>query len=306
MFPHKVRPVHEEVRRELFLQSRKSTRRLFTHALARFNIGEVYIVEGDMRIQVVPLNSDNYGYVVSDAATKQIAFVDISGQHDKMLSVWEHDYPGYNLVAVFTTHKHADHAGGNSFVAYKVPGLPVYGGVIDNVEACTRFVNDGDELKFGSNISVKCIHTPGHTMGHISYYFTDDAARVVFTGDTLFVGGAGKFFEGTGSDMYPSLYEKLARLPGDTLVYCGHEYTLSNYRFALSVDPDNQQLIEANRKAQMLRDEGKYTVPSTIQQELETNPFLRVHEAAIRERFPGIEDPHELLAAVRKAKDEFH
>ncbi len=105
--------------------------------------------------------------------------------------------------------------------------------------------------------------------------------------------------------MYPSLYDKLAQLPRETLIYCGHEYTLSNYRFALSVEPSNEQLVAENIRALALRAEGKFTVPSTIQKELDTNPFLRIHEVSIRSKFPGIEDPFELLTALREAKNNF-
>lgn len=259
-----------------------------------------------MEVHPISLNSDNYGYIVVEETTKTGAFVDVSGQPDKMLREWEANFSDYTLASVFTTHKHWDHAGGNHIIASRVPHIKIFGGTVDNVEACTHPVQDGDLIQFTPSISVKCIHTPGHTMGHICYYFTDGSSKVVFTGDTLFIGGAGKFFEGTGTDMYPSLYEKLAQLPRETLVYCGHEYTLSNYRFALSVDPDNERLRKANMRAQALQADGKGTVPSTIQEELDTNPFLRVHEPAIRDLFPGVDHPHELLTALRDKKDKFH
>lgn len=239
-----------------------------------------------------------------DRESGECAIIDVSDQPLKMLEEVA-QLESIKLTTIFTTHKHTDHAGGNSIIADLVPNLIIYGGTIDNVEACTHFVNDGDEFIFGSGINVSCIHTPGHTKGHISYYITKNEQRVVFTGDTLFVGGAGKFFEGTGADMYPSLYDKLAKLPGDTLVYCGHEYTLSNYKFAASLEPENATLREEIRLAQELRAQGKYTVPTTIAKELATNPFLRIHVASISGKFPGVTDPFELLAAVRQAKNNF-
>ena len=144
-------------------------------------------------------------------------------------------------------------------------------------------------------------------MGHISYYCEHNDQRLVFTGDCLFVGGAGRFFEGTATDMYPALYEKLAKLPSDTLVYCGHEYTLSNYKFALSIDGDNADLIEANEKAVKLREEGKPTIPSTIDVEIKTNPFMRVHSSNIQKNlgFNSDSDLIAVLAAVREAKNNF-
>lgn len=257
-----------------------------------------------MRIVPIALNHDNYGYILIDDDSHECAIVDVSGQPDKVMEEVA-KLSGFKLTTIFTTHKHADHAGGNSVIAGMVPGLVIYGGKDDYVENCTNFVSDGDELTFGSSIKVLCIHTPGHTVGHISYFLTHNEQRVVFTGDTLFVGGIGKFFEGTGADMYPSLYEKLGKLPADTLIYCGHEYTLSNYKFALSLEPNNARLLEENRLAMELRAKNMFTIPSTVGKELATNPFLRIHEPSIRCHFPDIEQPFQLLTAVREAKNRF-
>jgi hydroxyacylglutathione hydrolase len=257
-----------------------------------------------MKVITVPLNSDNYGYLIVDESSNQCAIVDVSGQPAKILSEVD-KLDGCSLSAVFTTHKHSDHAGGNNVIAKAFPGIAIYGGIVDNVEGCTNYVQDGDIINFGSCIQVHCLHTPGHTMGHISYFVTHNEQRVVFTGDTLFVGGAGKFFEGTGSDMYPSLYHKLAILPPDTLVYCGHEYTLSNYRFALSIEPQNERLIEENNKAIALRTQNLFTVPSTIEKELATNPFLRINEPTVKAKFAESGSPAELLTALREAKNCF-
>ena len=129
---------------------------------------------------------------------------------------------GVSISKVLTTHKHNDHAGGNSAIAKSIPGLEIVGGEKDRVQGCTSTVKDGDEFSIGS-IEVKCLHTPGHTVGHICYYVTEGEQKAVFTGDTLFVGGAGRFFEGTPEEMQHSLAEKLGKLPPETLVYCGHE-----------------------------------------------------------------------------------
>jgi hydroxyacylglutathione hydrolase len=184
--------------------------------------------------------------------------------------------------------------------------VEVVGSTQDNCEGCTRFVKD-DEVFHVSNMKVTCLFTPGHTMGHISYFVEHDDKRVVFTGDCLFMGGVGRFFEGTAADMYPSLYGKLASLPLDTLVYCGHEYTLSNYKFALSVEGSNQDLIASYEKCMKLREEGKPTIPSTIDLELKTNPFLRVREKEIIQSLGlSVEsDVLDILAAVREAKNNF-
>lgn len=135
--------------------------------------------------------------------------------------------------------------GGNNKLKELIPGLKVYGHEIDQCEGCTHFVNDGEIIQF-DDISILCLHTPGHTQGHICYYLTLGEQRVVFTGDILFNGGAGKFFEGSAQDVFTS-FQKLLALPEDTAVYCGHEYTISNYRFALSVDGTNEALEEVGK-----------------------------------------------------------
>jgi hydroxyacylglutathione hydrolase len=128
----------------------------------------------------------------------------------------------------------------------------------------------------------------------------------VFTGDCLFVGGVGKFFEGTATDMYVSLYEKLGKLPPETLIFCGHEYTLSNYRFALSVDSENVDLIAANKRAVVLRSEGKPTIPSSILIEIATNPFFRATSESLQKSCGhGSVDPVQILHNIREGKNQF-
>lgn len=181
----------------------------------------------------------------------------------------------------------------------------ILGSEIDNVEGCSRYICDNEEILL-DEVSIRCIHTPGHTMGHICYFAQDGDQLCVFTGDTLFCGGVGKFFEGTAEDMHKSL-QKLLNLPPQTEIYCGHEYTVSNYRFALYIDPDNQDLHQANEEAITLRNHNRFTVPSTIERELKINPFLRVLEPPIKSKFPTIseDDPVALLGALREAKNNF-
>jgi hydroxyacylglutathione hydrolase len=199
-----------------------------------------------------------------------------------------------------------DHAGGNSeFLSAFHGKIEIVGSSRDNVEACTRVVANKESF-YLSNIKITCLLTPGHTMGHICYYAEHKEERIVFTGDCLFVGGAGKFFEGSGEDMYFSLYEQLGQLPPDTKVFCGHEYTLSNYRFGLSIDEGNQDLVEANQIALIKRAAGEATVPSTIEIELKTNPFLRANNELLRMRFGDASTPvADILSAIREAKNNF-
>ena len=256
-----------------------------------------------MRVVIIPLNDDNYGYLLIDESTNEAAIIDVSGQPDEVLRIVEKE--GVLLTKILTTHKHWDHAGGNLKMKLKFPGIEILGSDVDEVEGCTNFVTDGTTLML-SNISIRCILTSGHTMGHISYFAEHGQQKVVFTGDCLFVGGVGKFFEGTAVDMHCSLFEKLGKLPSETLVYCGHEYTLSNYKFALSVDPANASLISANERAIISRAEGKPTIPSTIGKELATNPFYRVYETSLRESCGlGSTDPIQILHNVREMKNSF-
>lgn len=257
-----------------------------------------------MRIILLPLNSDNYGYLLLDETAQECAVVDVSGQPEKVLDAIKEYATGYSFTTIFTTHKHWDHAGGNDQIKREVPNLTIYGGEREGVEGCTHPVKDGDVLTFGSGAKFTCLLTPGHTMGHICYFMEHEGQRAVFSGDCLFVGGAGKFFEGTGADMYTSLYEKLMQLPLDTLVYCGHEYTLSNYRFAVALEPSNERLAAENAAAIELRAAGKPTIPSSIEKEMATNPFMRVKELA--SSFPEVaSDPREVLTAIREAKNNF-
>lgn len=256
-----------------------------------------------MRVVIIPLNDDNYGYLLIDESSNECAIIDVSGQPEEILKCVEKE--GVRVLKVLTTHKHWDHAGGNNKIKTSIPNVEIVGSQVDDVEGCTNFVEDGQMISI-SGISVRCILTPGHTMGHMSYYAEHNDEKAVFTGDCLFVGGVGKFFEGTAADMYVSLYEKLGRLPPSTLIYCGHEYTLSNYRFALSVDSENTDLITANQIALTLRTEGKPTIPSTVSMEILTNPFLRANSESLQKSCGhGSLDPIQILHNIREGKNNF-
>ena len=229
-----------------------------------------------MKVLPIPLNEDNFGYIIIDETTKEGIIVDVSSQPQILIN--ELKRLNVKLVKVLTTHKHWDHAGGNDDIRAAFPSVDIIGSTFDNVEGCTIFANDLDIINLTQRIQVKCLLTPGHTIGHMCYLVTcptsTDVKQAVFTGDCLFIGGCGKFFEGTAADMFPSL-RRLFELDEDTLVYCGHEYTTSNYRFALSIDSTNQSLIQANIRALERRKDNFPTVPSTIRLERETNLFLR-------------------------------
>ncbi|CAL2243258.1 unnamed protein product [Prunus armeniaca] len=175
-----------------------------------------------MKIHHVACLEDNYAYLIIDESTKEAAAVDPVEPEKVLKAAQEH---GVDIKLVLTTHHHWDHAGGNEKIKQLVPGIKVYGGSIDNVKGCTDKVDNGDKISLGADVHILSLHTPCHTKGHISYYVTnkegDDPA--VFTGDTLFIAGCGKFFEGTAEQMHQSLCVTLGSLPKPTRVYCGHE-----------------------------------------------------------------------------------
>ncbi|KAJ2811920.1 Cytoplasmic glyoxalase II [Coemansia furcata] len=248
-----------------------------------------------MKVIPVPCLSDNYAYVLIDEKANQVVAID-PVEPAKVLSVIKDLNMPFHTV--LTTHHHADHSGGNTQITTMVPGLEMYGGD-SRIPQMTRQLKDGEEFTLGS-LRVRAMQTFGHTTSSICYYVQDKDERLVFTGDTLFVGGCGRLFEGTPKDMHESLNGKLAKLPGDTKVYAGHEYTASNLRFALSVDPDNAAL---QRKAELCA-KLACTMPSTIAEELATNPFMRVDQPALQQA-AGRTDPVEVLGEIRRMKDKF-
>jgi hydroxyacylglutathione hydrolase len=178
------------------------------------------------------------------------------------------------------THKHADHAAGIGKLLNVYPGIAVYAHPIENVSLSTHPVEQDDVITIDKwPITFKVIHIPGHTLGHVAYY----ANPTLFTGDTLFGAGCGRLFEGTAEDMLCSL-NKLAALPDETLVYCGHEYTLANLNFALEVEPDNKDIQQRIKLTEEMRQNNNPSLPSTMSSERKTNPFLRCTQKSVIER----------------------
>lgn len=216
---------------------------------------------------------------------------------------------GLELVAILNTHHHGDHVGGNRALLARWP-VPVYGPVRETIPGVTRTLVEGDTFtvpEIGLELSV--LDVPGHTAGHIACVGRLADGPIVFCGDTLFAGGCGRLFEGTPAQMVHSL-SKLAALPADTRVFCGHEYTVANLRFAQAVEPANVLLQQRRVREQAKRDRGEPTVPSTIAEERETNPFLRVDQPAVRaaaEQHAGrpLADRVAVFAEVRAWKNAF-
>uniref|UniRef100_A0A0D9VTM9 hydroxyacylglutathione hydrolase n=1 Tax=Leersia perrieri TaxID=77586 RepID=A0A0D9VTM9_9ORYZ len=256
-----------------------------------------------MKIVPVACLQDNYAYLIVDESTKSAAAVDPVEPEKVLAAAGE---VGAHIDFVLTTHHHWDHAGGNEKMTQLVPGIKVYGGSLDNVKGCTDQVENGIKLSLGKDIEILCLHTPCHTKGHISYYVTSKEGEdpAVFTGDTLFIAGCGRFFEGTAEQMHQSLCVTLGSLPKPTRVYCGHEYTVQNLKFMLTVEPDNEKMKQKMEWAQKQREANQPTVPSTIGEEFEINTFMRVDLPEIQAKF-GAKSPVDAMREVRKIKDNW-
>ncbi len=255
-----------------------------------------------MRVIQIPLLRDNYAYLLICEETQEAAVVDPSEAAPVLRKAEEE---GVNIGAILNTHHHWDHTGGNPALLERMP-LEVHGyrGDRGRIHGLSRPLDEGDEVTVGK-LRGEVIFIPGHTKGHIAYHFPGK----LFCGDTLFAAGCGRVFEGTMAQMHSSL-SRLRELPDDTLVYCGHEYTEKNIQFAMTLEPNNERLSEKAMKVRLLREKGVSTVPSTIREERETNPFFRWEskelQQNLKERFPDLSlDPVSVFGKVRQLKDAF-
>jgi hydroxyacylglutathione hydrolase len=248
----------------------------------------------------VPAFNDNYIWLINDPPSPAAVVVD-PGEATLVLQILEKR--GLELAAILLTHHHGDHVGGVTDIV-RVHHAPVFGPAQERISAVDHPVEDGDLVPIqGFGFDLEIIGVPGHTAGHIAYLGSDFA----LVGDTLFAGGCGRIFEGTPEQMNASL-KRLAALPCETQIYCAHEYTIANLRFAREVEPANEALEARLDHAQKLRAKGQPTVPSTLSEELETNPFLRCHlprVASAAETWSGLDLPTEVdvFTVVRSWKD---
>lgn len=253
-----------------------------------------------LELDIFPCRSDNFGVLLHCPESGLTASID-APELDPILAAAERR--GWAITHIFTTHHHGDHVEANLALKERF-GCEIIGPRDEAVAipGLDRAMADGDSFEFGPH-AVDVIATPGHTAGHICYHLPD--SKILFAADTLFALGCGRLFERPAADMWHSL-QKLAVLPDETAVYFGHEYTLSNARFALTIDPENERLKSRAAEIEALRAEGRYTIPTTIGLEKETNPFLRAADPDIRRRLlMETKTNEEVFAEIRKRKDNF-
>jgi hydroxyacylglutathione hydrolase len=253
----------------------------------------------ELVIRQIPVLRDNYVYLVREPESGATAAVDPSVAAPVLDALAE---TGWRLTHILNTHHHIDHTGGNIEIK-AATGCVVVGPRADRdrIPVIDVEVGDGDTYALGKE-AARVLDVPGHTRGHIAFWF--GGSRALFCGDTLFLMGCGRVFEGTPAQMWNSL-GKLKALPPETRVYCGHEYTQNNARFALTVEPGNAALVARARKVDAMRAEGRSTVPDTLGEELATNPFLRADLPALQAALGTPGDPVSTFAVIRQRKDKF-
>lgn len=253
-----------------------------------------------LEITQFPVLSDNYAFLIRDAATGRVATIDTP---DANAILAEAARRGWAIDEIWNTHWHPDHAGGNAAIQ-AATGARIRGPAeVTRIAPLDETLSGGETIRLGESVA-QVIPVGGHTLGHLAFHFAGDG--VAFVGDTLFALGCGRLFEGTPEQMWESLC-RLSALPDETILYCAHEYTAANARFALTVEPENEALLARWGWIQARRAAGEPTVPMRLAEEKATNPFLRAPgSAAIRERLELKEAPdHAVFGAVRAAKDAF-
>jgi len=238
-----------------------------------------------MEIVAVPVLTDNYVWLIHNAESGETAAVDPSAADPVLEAAASR---GWRLTQILNTHWHPDHTGGNQGIQAATGSTIVAPAEAERVSKVDRIVGEGDRVNVAGREAVVW-EIPAHTADHIAYYFEDE--RMIFVGDTMFAMGCGRLFEGTAQQMYQNL-RRIAALPKDVRIYCGHEYTLANARFAAHAEPGNDAIADRLAAVSALRDAGDITLPTTVAAELVTNPFVRA---------PNVEE----FARLRRDKDSF-
>lgn len=258
-----------------------------------------------IQVQALPAFSDNYIWLLQDPASRRCAVVD-PGDASPVLA-WLERHPDWRLEDILITHHHHDHVGGVEALK-AATGARVSGPANEHIPGRDQALEDNAEVQV-LGVTFQVFAVPGHTLGHIAFFTEQTPVPLLFSGDTLFAAGCGRMFEGTPEQMHTSL-QRLAALPGPTEVYCAHEYTLSNLRFACAVEPDNIHVARRFEDVTRLRAENRITLPSTIALERLTNPFLRTAETSVKQKADertGTINPtgSAVFAGLRAWKDTF-
>jgi hydroxyacylglutathione hydrolase len=253
-----------------------------------------------LSVEPIRAYDDNYIWLVS---TNEGSIVIDPGESNKIIDLMKKNK--INLEGILITHHHFDHTNGLQDLIDKKK-LDVYG-PNNNINGINKIVCESDDFNI-IGIDFEVIEMPGHTLDHIGFYAFNDGNPILFCGDTLFAGGCGRIFEGTFKQMHEAL-NKISKLPKNTKIYCGHEYTLSNLKFALEVEPNNKKLKDEYANVEKLVSSNKPSLPSTLEKELNINPFLRCHipivQKKINEKFNIIGTELDIFTAIRKWKDTF-
>ena len=250
-----------------------------------------------IQIHQFPCLSDNYGFLVHNSVTGETAAIDTPDAEENLRQA---EAKGWKITHIWNTHWHPDHAGGNKAIIEATGARVLAPKEVEKLSPIDRIVSHGDTVNLGEH-RANVIDVSGHTNGHIAYHIVEEG--VAFVGDSVFALGCGRMFEGEPEQFWTSL-SRIKRMSTATKLYCAHEYTEANAKFAVHADPENEALRDYVDEIMDKRSRGEPTVPTVLSRELETNPFLRADEPAMRERWGGSE-PHETFAALRSAKDNF-
>ncbi len=250
-----------------------------------------------LEIHQFPCLTDNYGFLLHDPDSGETAAIDTPDGAEYLRQA---EAKGWRITHIWNTHWHPDHAGGNAAIVAATGAHVTAPQEVERIGAIDRVVGNGDTVTLGE-YEARVIDVSGHTNGHIAYHLPE--AGVAFVGDSVFALGCGRMFEGQPQQFWDSL-TRIKALPPETVLYCAHEYTQANARFALHADPDNEPLRHYVDEIDRKRATGQPTVPMVLERELDTNPFLRADDPALKDRWGG-SSPAETFALLRAAKDSF-